>query len=191
MYKIITVRQKGEHRFTLKVLKDGEFVSYTVGAVSYASLGSPPSGGALTEEELSFIEKEDETYRAEKRALGILSFGDVSEAALRMKLIRAGISRDSADSAVKFAVMGGYLNEQRQVERLIEREAKDSLRGPYYIRKKLLSKGYPSHLTSRVMSELVSSGEIDFKEIFEKLCEKTGAVGEERYALAYKRGFKG
>ncbi len=189
MRKILSIRHTGEHVVTLRIEADGKSSSYSVSQVTYASLGSPPSGYSLSEEELSLIESEDEAHRALKRALTILSYSDSSESSLRMKLRRAGFSAPSSEEAVRQCVMRGYLNEDRQLERAIRKEA-EAEHGPYYIRRKLVSRGYSPSSVSKAMTELTSSGEIDFKEIFEALSERLGAEGEERRALAYKRGFK-
>ena len=190
MYKILSVRHTGKGHVILRILEDGKSASYTVGSVVYTSLGSPSSGILLNDAEYSEIEADDNLFRARKKALGILSFGDVSESLLRMKLQRAGFARDVADEAVKFVVLNGYLSEERQLDRLIEREANGALRGPYYIKKKMISKGYSSHDVSESIRRLTESGEVDFGEIFDRLCDRMGASDDERLALAYKRGFR-
>lgn len=187
--KILSVRRSGEHHVVIRVLGEGKPASYTVSSVTYSSLGSPPSGYTLSSEEISEIERDDEGVRAMKKALSLLAFSDVSEALLRLKLRRSGFSSDTASETVRECVNRGYLDEERQLERLIKKEA-DALRGPYFIKRKLISKGYSSSAVSKAMDVLVSSSEINFDEIFERLCEKVGATDDERYALLYKRGFK-
>ena len=190
MKKIISVRQSGESLVVLKIRDEDKLLSYTVNKVTYASLGSPVPQYELSDEELSEIVREDEIHRALKRSLSILSYSDVSESALRVKLRRSGFSREAVDEGVRECVMRGYLDEDRQLRRFITREACEGFRGPYFIRKKLMSKGYSASRISSVMSDLTSSGEVDFREIFSQLCDREEVKGEDRLALAYKRGFK-
>ena len=190
MRKILSVRQQTERHAVLRIACEDKPKSYTVTLTTYASLGFPPSGFALTDDEFAIIVADDERYRAVKKALSVLSYSDVSESMLRLKLVRAGFSRESAEEGVRECVMQGYLDEKRHLLRFIAKEANEGMRGPYYIKRKLMAKGYSSRDISYTLERLTLSGEVDFREIFERLCEKTGATGEGRRALAYKRGFK-
>lgn len=190
MQRILSVRHTGHGHVMLRITGGERAVLYTVTEMTYSSLGFPPSGEELCGGDMDAVIRDDSLFRAQKKALGILSYGDVSRSMLRMKLLRAGFDRDIVEEAVKFAVQGGYLDEERQLARLVEREARESMRGPYYIKRKLTAKGYSSRDVSEAIIALSESGQIDFDEIFERLCDKLGASEEERTALAYKRGFR-
>ena len=108
-----------------------------------------------------------------------------------MKLVRVGISYDAADTALDRISELGYLDEDRQLERAVEREANYKLRGRYYIKRKLSAKGYSSAAINRAIERLADSGEVDFKANFEALAEKKGITSEEdRFALEYKYGYR-
>ena len=85
----------------------------------------------------------------------------------------------------------GYIDEHRQLKRLVEREACVNLLGRERIFAKLISKGYKSEDVSAVIDELISSGEIDFEASKKKLINKKlpeNASGEEIRKLLYKYG---
>ena len=108
-----------------------------------------------------------------------------------MKLLRAGFSRSVAEECIEECLRLGYIDERRQIERAVLNEANRSLRGKAYIVRKLASKGYSASEVGEITDELVSAGEIDFGENFERLCEKKGALSQEaRRALLYKYGYR-
>ena len=167
-------------------LSDAE-KKYTVpeGAVSLCR------GYELSEEEHLELVRLDEERRALDRAASLLAASDKSRAILRARLISLGFSREVADMTVAECVRLGYLNEERQLERLILREAEGSLRGPKYIMRKLAAKGYRTEEIRRTISALTERGDIDFKALFARLAEKRGITDrEELLALAYKYGYK-
>jgi SOS response regulatory protein OraA/RecX len=87
----------------------------------------------------------------------------------------------------------GYVDERRQLERIILDEANRKLRGPLKIIPYLVSKGYSSSEIREVISELVESGEIDFKSNARELLMKKmpdGADEDEVRKILYKNGFK-
>jgi regulatory protein len=178
-------------RIQLDILDGSEKATYTVRESTYLELGSPTAGTDLTESMLGTVRFEDECLRAIKRAMGYLSLSDKSRYELRMKLIRAGISYEAADVALERISELGYLDEDRQLERAVEREANYKLRGRYYIKRKLSAKGYSISAITRAIERLTDSGEVDFNANFELLAEKKGAFSdEERQALEYKFGYK-
>jgi SOS response regulatory protein OraA/RecX len=156
-------------------------------------LGSPSRGTAFTDEELSLIKSEDERIRATKKALSLLSYSDNNEKALVTKLHRAGFSRDIAVGVSEEMVRLGYIDESRQLERLILREANISLSGFGKLLPKLIAKGYSSENIKKITHRLAESGEIDFKENARRLIEKKlpeNASREEKKKLLYKNGYK-
>lgn len=173
---------------TLGVSVDGETKKYTVPDRAVATLFR---GYELDPLEYEEIVRLDEERRAQDKAASLLSASDKSRSTLRMRLSSLGFSRESAEGAVEECVRLGYLNEERQLRRLISREALVSLRGPKYIVRKLASKGYAISDIRRIISELTESGEIDFSDSFARLAEKRGATDPESLrALAYKYGYK-
>ena len=178
-------------RIQIGILESGDEYTYTVTEATYKTLGSPLRGCDLSVSELGTIRFEDEYIRALKKAADYLSVSDKSKFALRIKLLKAGFSAEASGVALERLCELGYLDEQRQLERAVEREANYNLRGRYYIKRKLLSKGYSSSAVSRAIDTLVGRGEIDFDANFENLAEKKGAFSdEELLSLAYKFGYK-
>lgn len=172
---------------------EGEVRSYTVSECEYRSLGSPASRDEISEDAFSAILTYDMKYRARLKALNILAYGDNSEKTLYMKLKRAGISSEIAEETVKEAVSRGYVDSERQIERLITNEVRLNLRGPMKIIPKLVSKGYSKGEIIRVMTRLADEGEIDFEDSKMQLIEKKlpeGASEEEKKKLLYKNGYK-
>ena len=164
---------------------------YTVSESTYLELGCPVSGLEIDSAVLGTVRFEDECYRALKSAMAYLSHSDKSRLELKMKLVHAGISREAADIALDRLTELGYLDEERQLERAVEREANYKLRGRYYIKRKLSAKGYSSSAINRAIERLTDRGEVDFAANLETLAQKRGATSEEdRYALEYKFGYR-
>lgn len=148
-------------------------------------------GREIDEMAYDAIVREDEKYRAMKKALSILSLADNTARALYAKLLRGGFSREVAKECVEQCLSLGYIDEHRQLAIAVTREANTSLRGRAYIVRKLSGKGYRPNMIGEVIDELVASGEIDFSENFERLALRMGAADEEaRRTLAYKYGYR-
>lgn len=178
-------------RIQIGILDESEEATYTLSESTYLELGCPVAGLEISDRTLGTVRFEDECYRALRRAMGYLSTSDKSRFELKMKLLRAGISAEAADIALDRLSELGYLDESRQLERAVEREANYKLRGRYYIVRKLSSKGYSHSAISRAIERLTDRGEVDFKANFEILAEKKGiSSDEERYALEYKFGYR-
>ena len=178
-------------RIQLGTLEDGEDCTYTVSEATYSLLEYPTAGAEISEKDLGTVRFEDECYRALRRAMGYLSLSDKSRYALKVKLLRAGFCAEASDAALDRLLEIGYLDESRQLERAVEKEANYNLRGRYYIMRKLSSKGYSHSAINRAIDGLTDSGEVDFAANLERLFEKKGATSEEeREALRYKFGYK-
>ena len=133
----------------------------------------------------------DEVYRAMRKAMSLIADVDRSRYELRAKLCHSGFSSEVTDIALDACEKYGYLDEARQLERLIEKEANRKLRGRHYIKRKLMSKGYSSADIDRVAAMLVERGEIDFDANFEMLVEKKCLSDDtEIKALKYRYGYK-
>ena len=183
------MRESARSGYTsLGVNVDGETKKYTVPSASVAHL---VRGCQLSEEEYLAVVNSDAVRRAMDKATSLLAASDKSRATLRMRLMASGFSRDVAEGAVTECVRQGYLDEDRQLCRLVLREATVSLRGPKYIVRKLASRGYSVSDIRRVIDELTEDGEVDFRECFSRLAERRGITEpEELRALAYKYGYR-
>lgn len=192
--KILYVRATKEKNLLLLGIAEGEETArYTVSAELYNSIGSPVRGAVLGAEERSLIREYDLEYRARKQALSYLSLADNSERNLTLKLIRKGFDREISSRVAAQMVALGYVNEQRQLERLILSEANNNLRGPMKILPKLVGKGYSADSVKSAMRALTDSGELDFSANAKRLLLKHGAEDlprEEKRALLYKHGYK-
>ena len=183
---------KNSSLLSLGIIEGEELARYTVNANVYAEIGCPAAGELLSDEQISTIKYADERHRAMKKALSLLSFADNNERTLRQKLYRAGFGREIAEEVCLEMVRLGYINEKRQLERLILAEANTKLRGPGRITPALCAKGYSASDVREVMHALVESGEIDFKENARRLTQKKlpGADAEEKKKYLYKNGYK-
>lgn len=187
------IREERESRLLLLgIAEEGESARYTVNLSAFEEIGSPSVGAELTDEQMSVIQHTDRLCRARKKALSLLAFADNNQRTLRMKLARCGFDREISEEVCREMVERGYINEQRQLQRLIVNEANVKLRGPGRIIPALAAKGYSSSDIRLVLHGLVESGEIDFKKNALTLIEKKlpGADPEEEKKFLYKNGYK-
>ena len=184
---------KDKKLLLLGVSEEGERSRYTVSESFYIGLGSPLSGYVFSDSELEVVREEDDRIRATKKALSILSYADNNEKSLENKLTRAGFSRRVSRRVTEEMATLGYIDEERQLRRLILKEANLNLCGYSKLLPKLVSKGYRAQSVKAVVLSLVSEGEIDFKANAKKLIEKRlpeDASITEKKALLYKNGYK-
>ena len=184
---------KDKNLLRLGITEGEECSAYTVTERAYADAGKPRRGDEIDGETLELIKGYDGYIRAKRKALSLLAYADNSERALVMKLCRAGFSREISAEVGREMVSLGYINEERQLERLILAEANVKLIGPEKILPRLCSKGYSVSEARRAMSRLVESGEIDFKANARELVRRRlgdGCDPESRRALLYKNGYK-
>ena len=184
---------KTEHGEFVMITLVGEKKALTLSDKAYRMLGEPCVGCELSDEEYSEALLADERYRALKKALNILSFGDNSQRKLYEKLRRSGFSAETSRSTVEDMCELGYLNEQKQIERIVSTLANNSLYGPKRITAKLIGCGYSSSDVRRAISELSHLGEIDFDSSLERLVDKhlgDSYDGEALIKLKYKYGYK-
>ena len=192
--KLIYVRAARSRGYITLGISDGEDnkTAYTVSEADYASIGMPLVGAELDGGALEVISESDGRYRATLYALRILSYGDNTAKKLYTKLISRGIAKDIASEVVEEMMSRGYIDERRQLSRLIEKEANVSLSGPMKIRAKLISAGFSSSDIDDVTDTLLREGVIDFSRSAELLIEKKltrGATDEEKKKLLYKNGY--
>ena len=184
---------KDSHLLLLGIVEEGESANYTVNAVTFRDIGSPTVGEELDSSQMSAILYMDQLLRCKKKALNILAYADNNRRSLSMKLTRAGFSREIVSIVCDEMVERGYINEQRQLERIVLDEANRKLRGPLRIIPALISKGYSSVQIKKVISELVELGEIDFRKNARLLLEKKlldPTDEDEAKKILYKNGYK-
>ncbi len=192
MPAILFVKPDPDHKRVQIGIGDGASVEVlTVKEDTYKSFDSLTKGDLVSEHTVDTLRFEDEVYRAVKKALGYISDMDRSAYALKLKLLRLGFSSEAVEMAIARCSELGYINEDDQLDRLVEREANLKLKGKYYIKRKFASKGYSIASVDRAINRLVDRQEIDFDDCFERLAEKRGATTEEeRKALQYRYGYK-
>lgn len=182
---------KEKNLLLLGISEEGESARYTVSRALYLDIGAPKRGDEISLGAMEEILEFDEYYRAKKKALSLLGFADNNKRELKIKLLRAGFSKDAADRCVSEMLSLGYINEERQLMRLCMREA-EKLRGPRKISTYLMAKGYSSADIHRAIRSLCDSGEVDFDKNKALLISKSlpsDAGEEEIKKLLYKAGF--
>ena len=175
----------------ITALADEKKQRYVITEGTYREIGCPLSGEEINEENLYTLVLEDEKRRALQKSLNILGFADNNKRALCQKLLRAGFRREAVDFALTECVMRGYIDEERQAERLVLKYAAEFL-GPHKIIAKLSAKYYSPSLISKTIRSLEARGEIDFnKNKKELLSLKLGSDSgyEEKMKLLYKYGY--
>lgn len=183
---------KDSHLLSLGVVEGEESANYKVNAACLEAIGNPAADSELDEGQMSVVRYTDELLRAKKKALNILAFADNNKKNLSAKLYRAGFGREIVAEVCDEMVSLGYIDERRQLERMILTEANVKLRGPRRIIPTLAAKGYSTSDISAVMRALVDSGEVDFSKNARLLIEKKlpdTAAAEEKKKLLYKNGF--
>ncbi len=191
--QVKAVRAGKSQGYLTVVVTDGEErKTFTVSERDYLEAGSPRPGDYLDGDMLAALSHSDEVYRARLHALRILSYADNNERTLVRKLVSRGISHSLATEVAHEMVGRGYIDEQRQLERLIITEANRNLIGPHRIKAKLTAKGYRGSDIDGIIEQLCDSGEIDFDRSRRLLIEKKlarGATDDEIKKLLYKNGY--
>ena len=142
---------------------------------------------------MELVRAEDEYVRCKKRALYLLSIANNNERALVTKLRAKGFSYEVASEVCREMVSLGYVNEDEQLERLIEKEANERLLGARKITAKLASKGYSITKIKAAIQRLISRGEVDFSVNARTLIGRklpSDASEEEKLCLLEKYGFR-
>ena len=188
--KIVFIKSAKTKGYLRLRLSDGEeTVDLTVSEREYADAGSPLVSDSVTRDTVSALKLADMRYRAYQKAIRVLEYGDNSKKMLYLKLTRAGISPSVAEQTTREMVMRGFINDHRQLERLIANEVR-MLRGPMKFIPKLISKGDSRGDVEIAIDELSERGEIDLDAARRELLSKAGELSEEERAkLLYKNGF--
>ena len=194
MPTVIYIKAVKDTNLLLLGISEGEETKrYTVSEALYNSIGSPKKSATLSYDALAEIYRFDEYYRAKRKALSLLSYSDKNEREIVRKLSLSGFSREVAADCAREMVLCGYIDESRQLHRLILSEANVKLYGYSKIRARLIAKGYSQEDIKRVVGELVACGEINFNKNAHALVAKRlpeDATLEEKKKLLYKNGYK-
>ena len=192
--KLIYIRDSKSKGYLALGFYDGENkYSLTVSESEHRRIGAHLSGDSISPEEFSEYRRADEIYRAKKRALNILSYGDNSEKMLGIKLYRAGFSREIINQTVEEMKSLGYIEDFRQLLSIIEHLVNIQNIGPLKIIPKLIAKGYKRERIEAAIDSLLCDGVIDFSEAKRRLIEKKlpeGVDENEKKQLLYKSGFQ-
>ena len=175
----------------ITALTDEKKQKYIITEGTYREIGCPLSGEEIDGDSLYTLTTEDEKRRALQKALNTLAYADNNKRSLYTKLLRAGFSRSAAEYAVTDCVMRGYIDEERQVERLVMKLYSE-FAGPHKIRAKLISKQYSSALINKTIYSLEEKGEIDFKQSRGALLQtklSNDASYDEKMKLLYRYGY--
>lgn len=189
--KVVYIRDSNSRGYLRIGISDGEKKKeYTVSESQYTELGSPLSGDVISD--VSALEVCDMRYRGKLYALRILSFADNNAVTLKRKLIAKSISPAIASEICEEMIGLGYINENRQLEKLIENEINVKLSGRRKVLSKLLSKGYRREEVESVLDGLISAGTVDFELSKQRLIRKKfpdGATEKDIRNLLHKNGY--
>ena len=166
---------------------------FNLGKSTYARIGMIRKGEELTDEVMALMDEENEYRAAKRHALSILSYGDNNERRLIEKLMRKGSSRELAREVAREMVSLGYINESRQLERLVSLDANTKLFGEGRILRHLVSLGYSAADVRSILLSLCETGEIDFEKNAVRLLEKHGGKdldADAKRKLLFRYGYK-
>ena len=191
MIKVVYIRETKEKEILSLGISEGEEISrYVLDSTFVTRMGL--SLGEIDGDEYSQIRERDLYIRGKRKALSLLAFADNSKRRLLVKLLRFGLDRSTAERIVDEMASLGYINEDDQISRLVERLANGQLIGPKKIIARLVAKGYRPDAVRHAMRALTESGEVDFSENKRILLEKHSVVEgdtEEENKLLYKNGY--
>lgn len=192
MIKIVYIKETKEKGILSLGIFEGEEVSRYTLDEKFVLAMRLSSGDEIAEDDLAEIKKRDAYIRGKRKALSLLSFADNSRSALKQKLLRFGIDRDTAEKIVCEMTDLGYISEDSQISRLALRLANGNLLGPKKILMRLAGKGYSPSDVKRVIRQMCETGEIDFSENKRRLLEKHSVADgdtELENRILYKNGF--
>ncbi len=142
-------------------ISDGENLqraSLKLLATRYAALR--PERGEISRDFFELLEEEDRLCKAYLSGLNILSFGSNTAHTLRLKLRRRGFDAGIAGRAVEMLSSKGYINEDEDFKRDIERCLRKGW-GSRRILSELHKKGYDDEALALAEDEL---SQLDFGE---------------------------
>ena len=168
-----------------------EQLSLVCSEADYLSAGSPLTRDEIDGDTLEVLCASDMRYKARLHALHILSYADNNEKTLYRKLCLKGIDKSVASEVASEMVGLGYINEQRQLDRIIADEVGRKLTGPKKLFPKLLAKGYGRSDIEASVERLKCEGIIDFEASKQALLDKYEPKDPlEVKKLLYKNGYE-
>ncbi len=149
----------------------------------------------LTPEQFDKLEYDAELWKAVKKGLDILSYGDNTKSALTVKLRQRGFGEFVSEDAAQYLAELGYINEEKILGRFVENLANIKLYGPSRIKNEVYKKGFSREAVSEHLEVLLDG--IDFEENLLKLVRKKFDFGaasdrayrEKFYAATYRLGY--
>lgn len=189
--QVIYVRDSKSRGYLRIGVGDGEAKSeFHLSKLEYTELGSPVIGDELWD--IERLKEFDMRYRGKLYALRILAYGDNNRKTLIRKLILKSIPVRIATEIADEMIGLGYVNEEKQLERLIVNEVNVKLSGREKVVMKLIAKGYGRKKIEEITERLISERMIDFEDSKKRLIEKKlsqDASEAEIKALLYKYGY--
>lgn len=149
-------------------------------------------GGELSDERLEEILGADTLRKAKKRALYLLGERAYCSGELKKKLAKT-YGGEIAESAVKYVLQLGYINDEDYAKRFAEYLIKAKRRGISRARREMLLKGLSRETTENALSEFTPE-ELDGELLFvirKKYSDKIGDVDSRRKTVAAlaRRGY--
>lgn len=129
---------------------DGQTFHITMSDLAKSSLAV---GDELSCEEVAFLSFADSKLSGIKKAFGFLSYGDLSEKKLRIKLSKS-FEPDVIDAVMELMVAKGYVNDEALCLRMAEAYQRSKLYGKAKIRSELFTKGFSSDNIRDALGEL-------------------------------------
>lgn len=145
MYRITEVTLSGGVA-VIRVAGEDKEEKYLVAKEFFAPIGVD-EGDMIGDGELEALEEAAVLTAACAKALDVISYSSVSRRALTDKLrLKYKYEKDVADAAADYAVRRGFLDEERQAERIAERDVDSKLHGRRRVFSDLFAKGYPKEV---------------------------------------------
>ena len=150
--KISAFIQNPDKNGLVDVYADGELlITLTEDAVIEAGLFV---GMELDADALSHVEYASLLVKAKQKAYNYLSYGDMSAATLKRKLVMAGFDELVADDCVYAMARAGYVDDERYAHLLANYLANVKYYGKRRIMQELLAKGVAKDIASVALDAL-------------------------------------
>ena len=135
----ITAIERQKRRPRLNIIADGRFV-LSLSLALAAEAGLRP-GDLLTPERLEALRRADERQQAHDAALRLLAYRPRSEAEMRSRLARRGLSPDVVQETIGRLLQQGLLDDDAFTEYWVRTRQQSRPRGRRLLRQELAAKG--------------------------------------------------
>lgn len=132
------------------------------------------------------MDLQDELKKAKKIVYFLLSKRSYLTLELQQKLHQKGISAPTIAKVLSECQTAGYLNDQKLIARLVEKEAHKG-RGRHYILAKLRAKGIPHEEIQKALQDLDLDPEAQIRALIQK---HRGKEKPKLIAFLQRRGFE-